>query len=60
MYCTKNFSGLASERKQKEIGEKTNIDVVTGQASWEKEEMYRGARVLVKGRVQNVWEGSRI
>ena len=36
-----NFSGLCSDRKQKEIGElldKHNLDVVAGQESWEKEE----------------------
>ena len=35
-----NFSGLCSERKQKEVGEpllKLNLDVVAGQESWEKE-----------------------
>ena len=38
---TWNFSGLCSERKQKEVGEVlqvNNIDVVTGQESWEKED----------------------
>ena len=38
---TWNFSGLCSDRKQKEIGEllaKHNSDVVAGQESWEKEE----------------------
>ena len=35
-----NFSGLGSERKQREIGElltKNSIDVVAGQESWERE-----------------------
>ena len=39
--CTWNFSGLCSERKQKEVGELlqvNNIDVVAGQESWEKED----------------------
>ena len=39
--ATWNFSGLCSDRKQKEIGEllaKHNLDVVAGQESWEKEE----------------------
>ena len=39
--ATWNFSGLRSDRKQKEIGEllvKHNLDVVAGQESWEKEE----------------------
>ena len=39
--ATCNFSGLCSDRKQKEVGEllaKHNLDVVAGQASWEKEE----------------------
>ena len=39
--ATWNFAGLCSDRKQKEIGElspKHNLDVVTGQESWEKEE----------------------
>ena len=39
--ATWNFSGLCSDRKQKEIGEllaKHNLDVVVGQESWEKEE----------------------
>ena len=38
--ATWNFSGLCSERKQKEVGElllKPNLDVVVGQESWEKE-----------------------
>ena len=37
---TWNFSGLCSDRKQKEVGEllmKLNLDVVAGQESWEKE-----------------------
>ena len=37
--ATWNFSGLCSDRKQKEIGEllaKHNLDVVAGQESWEK------------------------
>ena len=39
--ATWNFSGLCSERKQKEVVEllvKNNIDIVAGQESWEKEE----------------------
>ena len=39
--ATWNFSGLSSERKQKEAGEylvKNDIDVVAGQESWEKED----------------------
>ena len=39
--ATWNFSGLCSERKQKEIGKflaKHNLDVVAGQESWEKEQ----------------------
>ena len=39
--ATWKFSGLGSERKQKEIGEvldKNSIDVVAGQESWEKED----------------------
>ena len=39
--ATCNYSGLCSDRKQKEIGEllaKHNLDVVAGQESWEKEE----------------------
>ena len=39
--ATWNFSGLCSERKQKEVGEllvENNIDIVAGQESWEKEE----------------------
>ena len=38
---TWNFSGLCSERKQKEVSEvlsRLNIDVVAGQDSWEREE----------------------
>ena len=38
---TWNFSGLCSERKQKEVGELlkvNNIDVVAGQESWENED----------------------
>ena len=38
--ATWNFSGLCSERKQKEVGKlllKLNLDVVAGQESWEKE-----------------------
>ena len=38
--ATWNFSGLCSERKQKEVGEllkKLNLDIVAGQESWEKE-----------------------
>ena len=37
---TWNFSGLCSERKQKEISEllnRLNIDVVAGQESWERD-----------------------
>ena len=43
-----NFSGLCSDRKQKEIGEllaKHNLDVVAGQEFWEKE----GTRIDVEG-----------
>ena len=39
--ATWNFSGLCSERKQKEVGEllvENNIDIVAGQESWEKED----------------------
>ena len=39
--ATWNFSGLGSERKQKEVEEllaKNNIDVVAGQESWERED----------------------
>ena len=39
--ATWNFSGLCSDRKQKEVGEllvKHNLDIVAGQESWEKEE----------------------
>ena len=46
--ATWNFSGLGSERKQKEIGElltKNSIDVVAGQESWERE----GTRIEVEG-----------
>ena len=46
--CTWNFSGLSSERKQKEIGElltRNCIDVVAGQESWEKED----TRIEVEG-----------
>ena len=46
--ATWNFSGLCSDRKQKEIGEllaKHNLDVVAGQESWEKEE----TRIDVEG-----------
>ena len=46
--ATWNFSGLCSDRKQKEIGEllaKHNLDVVAGQESWEKEE----TRIAVEG-----------
>ena len=45
---TWNFSGLCSDRKQKEVGEllaKHNLDVVAGQESWEKEE----SRLVVEG-----------
>ena len=35
--ATWNFSGLCSERKQKEVGELFNLDVVAGQESWGKE-----------------------
>ena len=41
---TWNFSGLCSDRKQKEIGEllaKHNLDVAADQESWEKEETRR-------------------
>ena len=46
--ATWNFSGLCSDRKQKEIGEllaKHNLDVGVGQESWEKEEI----RIDVEG-----------
>ena len=46
--ATWNFSGLGSERKQKEIGElltKNSIDVVAGQESWERED----TRIEVEG-----------
>ena len=46
--ATGNFSGLYSDRKQKEAGEllaKHNLDVVAGQESWEKEE----TRIEVEG-----------
>ena len=46
--ATWNFSGLCSERKQKEVGEvlaKNNIDIVAGQESWEKED----TRISVEG-----------
>ena len=39
--ATWNFSGLCSERKQKEVGEllvENNLDIVAGQESWEKED----------------------
>ena len=43
-----NFSGLSSDRNQKEVGEllaKHNLDVVAGQESWEMEE----TRIEVEG-----------
>ena len=46
--ATWNFSGLGSERKQKEIGEvldKNSIDVAAGQESWEKED----TKIAVEG-----------
>ena len=46
--ATWNFSGLCSERKQKEVGKvlaKNNIDIVAGQESWEKED----SRISVEG-----------
>ena len=46
--ATWNFSGLCSDRKQKEIGEvlaNNNIDIVAGQESWEKED----SRISVEG-----------
>ena len=46
--ATWNFSGLGSERKQKEVEEllaKNNIDVVAGQESWERED----TRIEVEG-----------
>ena len=46
--ATWNFSGLGSDRKQKEISElllKHGIDVVAGQESWEKE----GTRICIEG-----------
>ena len=39
--ATWNFSGICSQRKQKEVArvlEKNNIDICAGQESWEKEE----------------------
>ena len=54
---TWNFSGLCSDRKQKEVGEllaKHNLDVVVaGQESWEKEE----TRIAVED-YKVVWEAS--
>ena len=46
--ATWNFSGLCSERKQKEVREllvKNNIDVLAGQESWERED----TRINVEG-----------
>ena len=46
--ATWNFSGLGSERRQKEIGElltKNSIDVLAGQVSWERED----TRIEVEG-----------
>ena len=46
--ATWNFSGLGSERKQKEIGElltKNSIDAVAGQECWERED----TRIEVEG-----------
>ena len=46
--ATWNFSGLCSERKQKEVGEvlaKNGIDIVAGQESWEKDD----TRLSVEG-----------
>ena len=42
---TWNFSGLCSERKQGELLQVNNIDVVAGQESWEKED----SRINVDG-----------
>ena len=53
--ATWNFSGLGSERKQKEIGElliKNSIDVA-GQESWERED----TRIEVEG---YKWLGSLV
>ena len=56
--ATWNFSGLCSDRKQKEIGEllaKHNLDVVAGQESWEKEETridVEGYKWFVKPRIK--------
>ena len=46
--ATWNFSGLCSERKQKEVAEilsRLNIDIVAGQESWERE----GKNIVVDG-----------
>ena len=46
--ATWNFSGLCSERKQKEVAEtlsRLNIDIVAGQESWERE----GKNIFVGG-----------
>ena len=46
--ATWNFSGLCSDRKQKEVGQllvKHNVEVVAGQESWEKEE----TRIAIEG-----------
>ena len=46
--ATWNFSGMGSERKQKEVEEllvRNNIDVVAGQESWERED----TRIEVEG-----------
>ena len=55
--ATWNFSGLCSERKQKEVGEllaNNNIDIVAGQESWEKED----SRISVDRGLQVVWQAS--
>ena len=62
--ATWNFSGLGSERKQKEIGElltKNSINVVAGQESWEREDTrieVEGYKWFGKPRSnQNSWRG---
>ena len=54
--ATWNFSGLCSERKQKEVAEiliRLNSDIVAGQESWERE----GKNIVVRW-LQVVWEAS--
>ena len=43
--ATWNFSGLGSERKQKEIGELLTKNSIAGQESWERED----TRIEVEG-----------